>query len=844
MLFDNLNDKQLEAVTSTEGKIKVVAGAGSGKTRALAYRYAHLVNDLGIDPGNILCLTFTNKAAREMKTRISSMVPAEYVNDFICTIHGFCVKFLREEIHRIGYPKNFKVFDENDMHSLAIEVLTENGIDRKDRTVRDLLIAVHKKKFPPQFYIEELILPASVTLPDEKKKDLANQFILKQKKYFSLDFNDLLYFTAFIMGRFDGCRHLWQNKMQYVMVDEVQDCTETEWGIFSVLSEQYNNLFIVGDPDQSIYEWRGAAPKTFVNFHADKDIIMSENYRSTSVILDAANSVIENNVMRVKKDLFTRKQGGSALVHFHAPEEKIESDWIAKKISELKDEGNKYSDIAILYRASYLSRSIEQALMRAGVNYTIWGGIRFFEREEIKHALCYLRLIASSDDDLAFKRICNVPSRKIGKVAFQKINSIAESDNCSLYEALQKGISIGTFKEPSIVNFVDLIERCRAVEKESSLFDLLDFLLNESGLYSMCRQDGDEDRLENITELLNSVKLYESDNKEDEITLEKYLQDIALYTNTDYSKDSDKVKLMTIHQAKGLEFPYVFITGMSEGIFPNQRSIRESKRRGLEEERRLMYVAVTRAEKALFMTESEGFCPQASGEKIPSRFIREIKNNLYVTEGEMDVTLWDRTDAFVRREDALMELSTESENSFKVNDSVIHSYLGKGVLCSIDGEYGVVKFDVFGERRVKLSILHREDTVTEKVTVLKNTEEEFNAQQVLRSSTNNDVVIIDSQLWQKFLYQMILCNQDRLVRSLMKRRAKPLLDSTVISVGNEVYFTVQDEIQKDSIKKFFLDQLQYKFASFTGKQGIKLIPVLPSEMDAIMANKSDDCQYH
>lgn len=840
MQFDNLNDKQLEAVTSTEGKIKVIAGAGSGKTRALAYRYAHLVNDLGIDPGNILCLTFTNKAAREMKTRISSMVPAEYVNDFICTIHGFCVKFLREEIHRIGYPKTFKVFDEDDMHSLAIEVLTENGVDRKDKTVRELLRNTYDIKKGIFQYIEDFILPTSVILSDEQKANLANQFILKQKKYFSLDFNDLLYFTFYILCHFDDCCRFWQKKMQYVMVDEVQDLTPIEWSVFETLSNFYHNLFIVGDPDQSIYEWRGAAPDIFVNFHADKDIVMAENYRSTSIILDAANSVIENNVMRVKKDLFTRKHGGSALVHFHAPEEKIESDWIAKKIAELKESGNKYSDIAILYRASYLSRSIEQALMRGGVSYTIWGGIRFFEREEIKHALCYLRLIASSDDDLAFKRICNVPSRKIGKVAFQKINSIAESDNCSLYEALQKGISIGTFKEPSIVNFVDLIERCRAVEKESSLFDLLDFLLNESGLNSMYRQDGDEDRLENITELLNSVKLYESDNKEDEITLEKYLQDIALYTNTDYSKDSDKVKLMTIHQAKGLEFPYVFISGLSEGIFPNQRSIRESKRRGLEEERRLMYVAVTRAEKALFMTESEGFCPQASGEKIPSRFIREIKKNLYVTEGEMDVTLWDRTDAFVRREDALMELSPESDKSFQVNDSVIHSYLGKGVLCSIDGEYGVVKFDMFGERRVKLSILQREDTVTEKVEILNNIQEEYKSQQALRASANNDAFVVDSQLWQRFLYQMIYYSKDRVAKSLMKIRTKALLDSTVASVGNEVYVTVKDERQKDVVREFFLNQLQYKFALFTGRQGTKLIPVLPAEMEAILANKSDD----
>lgn len=827
MTLEGLNNKQKEAVISTEGRIRVIAGAGSGKTRAIAYRYAYLVNELGIDPGNMLCLTFTNKAAREMKTRISTLVPAGKDNDFICTIHGFCVKFLREEIHRLGYPKTFNVIDEDDMTALAKEVLTENGVDRKDATIRDLLKSVGKYKTMHP-YISELILP-EVSIDNKMKEDLKVQFILKQKKYLSIDFNDLLNFTLYILSVFDDAREFWQNKLQYVMVDEVQDCTDKEWNIFETLSDKYKNLFIVGDPDQSIYEWRGACPDTFVNYKADKDIIMAENYRSTSTILDAANSVIANNKMRVKKDLFTKKPSGCSLIHFHAPMEKVESDWIAKKIITLKEGGCSYADIAILYRASFLSRSIEQSLMRQGISYVIWGGVRFFERKEIKDALSYLRLISSSEDDLSFKRIYNVPSRKIGKVAFQKIQAIAMANGCSLYDALKKGLQTDVFKEDSIATFVSLIEDCRARKDEMSISDLLDFMLEQSGLKDMYRTDGDEERLENISELLNSVKLYEDENKEESITLQKYLQDIALYTNIDFNKDSDKVKLMTIHQSKGLEFPYVFITGLSEGIFPNQRSIRERKHKGLEEERRLMYVAVTRAERALFMTESEGFCPQASGSKVPSRFIREIKQNLYVTEGEMDTNLWDSTDAFIKREDALLGMSSENSKTLLVGDSVIHNHFGKGIIVSMKDGYAVVDFGVVGERRVALYVLRSEKAIDEIIS--SSTEEESGkslttdqSDETFDSSNNLEYREIDDTEWQEFIDSCNL-SQPRLISALHA--------ADKIAVGEKLLFTVQSDLHKRWIIEHILDELQQKYRTFSGNSSIGLQVVLPDEMKEI-----------
>lgn len=715
MNLDSLNTMQQEAVRATEGHVRVIAGAGSGKTRVLAYRYAYLVDEVGIDPANILCLTFTNKAAQEMRARIARLTDSAHVNDFVCTIHGFCVKFLREEIHRVGYPKTFQILDEEDMEALAKEVLNDNGLKRDEKTVKEMLKDYGVMRGTHD-YIGDYLLTTSPKR-NEPSNDLPIQLLRKQHRYLALDFDDLIYFTLYILSNYEDVRKAWQRRMNYVMVDEVQDCNVKDWTIFETLSAKYRNLFIVGDPDQSIYEWRGAAMDLFIRFESDHDIFLNRNYRSTSIILDAANSIIANNIIRIKKDLYTLSNPGDVITHFHGKNEDEESNWIADQIQQIVDKGGSFADVAILIRASYLSRCIEQAFLRKDIPYTNWGGIRFFERKEIKDALSYLRLIAL-DDDISFKRIANVPSRKIGDVTMEKIAAIAEDEHCSMLDALKQFHSAQTKKSESIERFIYVIDHLRKQQNELPISELLRTTMMESGLWELYRDDTDEGRLENLNELCQSVKTYEDDNKENEITLVTYLQDIALYTNADYSKEKNQVKIMTIHQAKGLEFPVVFISGLSEGIFPNRRSIRERKKRGMEEERRLMYVAVTRAEKALFLTESEGYTIHGGFDKYPSRFLREIQQNLFVTEGVISDEIWAQADAFKNRLDLETLPKKEISNEWEPGTEVVHAHFGEGIVKEIydDGMFCEVEFGESGLRCIRVDKLTPKNQVEEPVT--------------------------------------------------------------------------------------------------------------------------------
>lgn len=721
MELRGLNDKQLEAVKATEGKVRIIAGAGSGKTRVLAYRYAFLIDVLGIDPGNILCLTFTNKAAQEMRNRINSLIGGEHASDFICTIHSFCVKFLREEIFRLGYPKTFQILDEEDMKAIAKEAHEEHGVERKESTVERFLKTFYKIKARSGIeYIDGFLLPDSkIQLDsdtqryitnncDKKTEDLFKSTILRQRKYLSLDFEDLIYFTLYILEKFPDVRLKWQRKMNYVMVDEVQDCNERDWEIYETLSGMHGNLFLVGDPDQTIYEWRGANLGKFVGWAPKTDVIMAQNYRSTSTILDAANSIIENNDMRIKKDLFTSNRKGEKIIHYHGKDDRQEADWISNKILDMIDTGSKFDDFAVLVRSAYLTRSIEQSFMRNKISYVIWGGVRFFERKEIKDALSYLRLVAF-DDNLSFKRIVNVPSRKIGDKSINQIEKCAHDNGCSLLEALRKLSGTKSFRKEPVSKFIELIDTARTLSESMSISNLLEYLLQNSGLNELYRTDEEEERLENLNELIQSVKTYEEDHKEDEISLTTYLQEIALYTNLDYSKSKNHVKVMTIHQSKGLEFPYVFISGLSDGIMPNKRSVRERKKSGMEEERRLMYVAVTRAEKRLFLTESEGYSVQGGFNKVPSRFIREIKENLFVTEGHMDEALWNRAAVFSKSMDAECGLIVFEKQGFCEGDEVVHEHFGTGIIRNIydGGEYCEVEFWESGLRSLKAEKLSK-----------------------------------------------------------------------------------------------------------------------------------------
>ena len=710
MNLSSLNDAQKESVVSTEGNIRVVAGAGSGKTRALVYRYAYIVNVLGVPQSNILCLTFTNKAAQEMRKRIAMMIPGGASGDFVSTIHGFCVKFLREEIYRIGYPQNYQILDEEDMKAIMKETLLENNIERKVSIVGDYMeeLGQYKARTP---YIARYMLP-NADIPADEQKNIFVQMLLKQRKFFALDFDDLEFFTLYILKNFPDCRQKWQERMQYVMVDEVQDCNGHDWELFQTLSDHYGNLFVVGDGDQAIYEWRGAQPELFIHYHPDKDIYLKENFRSVPNIVCLADCIITRNKNRLPRTSITmRGTNGFRTLHFHCRDEKSEAATLVKEIKKQHKKGGlRWQDIAVLYRASYLSRGIEQAFMQEQIPYTIWGGVRFFERKEIKDALSYLRLIAL-DDDISFKRIANVPSRKIGKQTMARIAAVAAEHHVSMFTALRDGPK--ELRNGAASRFVEVIMEARETMKTLPISDLLDKVLDRSGILSMYRTDSDEERLENLQELIKSIRIYEEDNKEEDYTVETYLQDIALYTNADYKKDDDKVRIMTVHQAKGLEFPAVYIYGLNEGIFPSHRTIRERGEDGLEEERRLMYVACTRAMDKLFFTESEGYNVQNSQGKYPSRFIREAQDvcgNLYETIGRFDPSLWEGTDALIAKLESESQGKTSSCDKEK-GQRVKHPVFGDGVIVEINEDsVATVKFKDFGVRKVRMDILSNSES--------------------------------------------------------------------------------------------------------------------------------------
>ena len=699
-----LNARQTQAVEASEGRVRVVAGAGSGKTRVLAHRYAFLVNELGISPGNILCLTFTNKAAQEMKRRISGMVDRGSVNDFICTIHSFCVKFLRREIYRIGYPKSFTVIDEEDAKQLAKQAMEEFGVYRRKLTAERFLTQVAALKgYDIDAYIQRHLLPAS---PAECP-DMLVRYMRLQLKHYALDYDDLIYFTIYILNHFPDAREYWTDKLNYIMVDEVQDCSADDWKLLGILAERHGNLFVVGDPDQAIYEWRGANPSIFVRFKAATDIILNENYRSTPDILEIANSIIANNRNRVPKELYTMRLNERRAVYRHARSEREEADFIADTIEEGIKQGDSPRDFAVLYRSTFMSRGIEQQLLKRKIPYSVWGGVRFFERKEIKDVICYLRLVASDADDMAFARIVNLPARKFGATSMARLRALAEQSGQPLMTTLRQAVDTPAFNRPQTRAFIELIDNVRRLAPSMPVSELTDRILNDSRLADHYRMDEREDRLENIAELIGSMREFElSRDDDDDRALDAYLQEIALYTNADSAPDKDKVKLMTIHQSKGLEFPTVFVTGLTEGAFPNHRSIRERRQDGEEEERRLMYVAVTRAESMLYLSESEGYLNDNGALKYPSRFISEIPEVLLTVEGNPDPQLFEGTRRMVSMLNS--ELMTGDDTPMPPGTAVEHRVFGRGTVVSYDpaARSYRVKFDK-SERDLVARVLTR-----------------------------------------------------------------------------------------------------------------------------------------
>lgn len=693
-----LNDEQRDAVTSTEGFVRVMAGAGSGKTRALAHRFAYLVNEVGILPANILCVTFTNKAANEMRRRIRSLT-GDNDTGFISTFHGFCVAVLQEDGYFVQYPKSFLVLDNSDIDSMLKIIYEERGLTLRDMTFSNAreMIEIEKCKNRPQYYLDVIAMDTDAL---KKKYDEAVSakdvifygYLYQQKKCFGLDYNDLIKFTLYIFSKSDEIRLKWQQRLEYIMIDEFQDIDGLQYELMQALCAYHKNLFIVGDPDQTIYTWRGANVKHILDFDKNfpkvKTIMMMKNYRSTPEIIAAANSLIDKNTVRMKKQLIPTLAKGERVVYSHAKTTKEEANSIAERIKKLSKAGVPYGDITILYRAHYIARTIEEGLMRAEIPYTIYSGVQFFDRMEIKDALSYLRLIAYRDD-LSFMRIVNTPKRNIGEKRMRFLKEYAAANGCLLYDALVKSIDEPMFANTQARRFVKLIERFSSIYHTMPASELLSAVLNESGYEEALRTEGAQDRLDNLAELKQAVYEYETGCGE-ESRLEDFLSHVALLTNADAAAAPNAVKLMTVHTAKGLEFPYVFICGLDEGMFPSKRT---SSFEAMEEERRLAFVAMTRAEKGLYLSDAEGRGLDGSF-RYPSRFVFDIDRQLMDYSTELDPGLKADAQRYISSaHNSLKGLS--GQQRLNVGDRVRHDIMGNGVIEDIDEERMayVVKFD-------------------------------------------------------------------------------------------------------------------------------------------------------
>lgn len=698
-LKENLNEQQLEAVTETEGFVRVIAGAGSGKTKALTQRYAYIVEALGINSSNILCVTFTNKAAQEMRKRVKRLVGENSDLSYITTYHGFCVRVLREDINKIKYPKNFIIMDVEDQKTVLRQVYNELGLTSKVFTFKQVLRYISIQKTSQEYL--QYILESKKKETDNEIEKIFIRYLEKQQRNFALDFDDLLNFALYIFVNNPDVLEKWQKRLHYIQVDETQDSSQKQFMLIEMLSQFHKNLFVVGDPDQTIYEWRGAKPEILVDFDKQfvdsKTIIMNQNYRSTPNILSLGNHIIKNNKVRVDKDMFTQNPEGVEVVHFHGENDYEEGLWVANEIKRLvKDENCKYSDFAILYRANHISRSIEQSLIRENIPYSVFGGIRFFERKEIKDVLAYLRLI-EFEDDFSFLRVVNTPSRGLGKKFIENVAKIAEKESISLYSALQQNITDKDLSRKGAIEFVELIEKYKKSKVDLIISDLVKEIMDESGLSAYYRTDGDTDRLDNIKELQNSIILLETQDEEP-INLTEYLQEIALYTDMDIEDDrNDRVKLMTIHTSKGLEFPYVFLCGFTEGVLPSAMSIKERRAKAIEEERRLTYVAITRAEKAFYMTESEGFNFSTGLNKYPSRFLFEISDNYFVRKGELSQEIINEA-----KEQLKLDASRQLiQKKFDVGDLVNHLIWKQGKVIEVNEEKGEYQIEFIETGKTK-----------------------------------------------------------------------------------------------------------------------------------------------
>ncbi len=637
-LLNGLNPQQQAAVKATDGPLLLMAGAGSGKTRVLTHRIAYLIVEKRVNPYNILAITFTNKAAREMKERIGKVMGGAAEEIWISTFHSMCVRILRRDIDRLGFSRNFTILDTTDQQSVIKAILKEKNLDPKKFDPRAILGSISSAK-------NELIAPEEYAKAaggyfEQTVSEVYTEYQKRLRKNQALDFDDLIMTTIQLFKRVPDVLEYYQRKFQYIHVDEYQDTNKAQYLLVKQLASRFKNLCVVGDSDQSIYRWRGADIANILSFEKDYPnaavILLEQNYRSTKRILLAANKVIEKNFNRKPKNLWTENPEGNKLVYYRADSEQGEAQFVAGKIKEITRGGKyKFSDIAILYRTNAQSRVMEEVLLKSNIEYNIVGGTKFYDRKEIKDMLAYLRLISNPDDDISIERIINVPKRGIGSTSFDKIRNFANSHGISINQALDSIELLGL--SPKITKaareFHDLIRNYTNMQEFLSVTELVEEVLEKTGYREMLRAEKSleaQSRLENLEELLSVTKNFEDTNEDK--SLVSFLTDLALVADIDSMDDegekADSVVLMTLHSAKGLEFPVVFLIGMEEGVFPHSRSLTEEAE--MEEERRLAYVGITRAEQNLFLTNAQMRTLFGRTNMNPaSRFISEIPEDLF-----------------------------------------------------------------------------------------------------------------------------------------------------------------------------------------------------------------------
>lgn len=678
--FPNLNDKQREAVYTTDGPVLILAGAGSGKTTVLINRIAYLIGAKNVFPSQILAITFTNKAAAELKSRLETMLGSEGEMVWASTFHSLCVRILRRDIEKIGYPSSFNIFDRADQLTVVKECLKEMGLDDKTYPPKSVLSSIGRAK-------DELLDPealAKSVAGDFRLEKIAQIYSLYQKKlqkYGSLDFDDIIMLTVKLFAEHEDVLKYYQHRFQYIMVDEYQDTNHAQYKLVSMLADAHKNLCVVGDDDQSIYKFRGANIENILSFEKQytnaKVVKLEENYRSTQNILDAANNVIKNNLGRKGKSLWTSKGEGEKIKLIKAQNEHDEGQKIAERIDELIRNGYTYNDFAILYRTNAQSRVIENMLLRNAIPYRVLGGLRFFDRKEIKDILAYMKLINNPSDNVSLKRIINEPKRGIGKKSVEDAELLSIQNNTSMFQVCEQ--SFGKLRA-----FADMLNEIK--QNNYSISKMVEVILDKTGyLEALIKENTVEatTRIENIKELVTDAMEYEK-TEEDEPTLAGYLEKISLVADVDnYDETQDVVVMMTLHSAKGLEFPVVFIAGMEDGIFPGYQSIMSGDE--LEEERRLCYVGITRAKQILHI--SHAFSRSLYGSTSynqPSRFLAEIPSELI--DGQFTVNTPVRDSVFTKApaQHSSVNLSNQPKVAvkcdFSAGDRVKHFKFGEGTI--------------------------------------------------------------------------------------------------------------------------------------------------------------------